>query len=367
MGALHTLGLIYADKRNFQRAFDCLSRAVMLNPRSWNTLTALSGVYLELGAKEMAAQALEQAKLIKPQDTNVLVTLGEIYREEREYELARDTYRQAAQLEKDLAPAAMGLGECSAALGEYPEAAAVFEELVKRGKRLLDPLFALAGLPASVVRIDLISELDRVVREASEDKAEFESSLAFARAAALDKAGRHAEAWEQVVPANRAMFVAMKRDLPDMAERRRASLAALQANSAKAVFGAGGGRGPISLFILGASRSGKTTMESLVATLDGVKRGYENPSVKNAIRRTFQTAALLTSNFLENLPPRLDSLCREFYLEELARRAGTARVFTNTHPVRIRDAARMLAAFLNVRLILMKRDLNDNVLRIFLR
>jgi hypothetical protein len=163
------------------------------------------------------------------------------------------------------------------------------------------------------------------------------------------------------------MFVAMKRDLSDMAQRRSASLAALQANSGKAVFGAAGGRGPVSLFILRASRSGKTTMESLVATLDGVKRGYENPSVENAIRRTFQTSGLLTSNFLENLPPQLDSLCREFYLEELARRAGAARVFTNTHPVRIHDAARMLAAFPNVRLILMKRDLDGNVLRIFLR
>jgi hypothetical protein len=146
------------------------------------------------------------------------------------------------------------------------------------------------------------------------------------------------------------------------------NLAALQANSGKAAIGGGAGAGgPISLFILGASRSGKTTMEALVATLDGVKRGYENPGVENAVRRAFQTAALLTSNFLENLPPQLDSLCREFYVEELARRAGAAKVFTNTHPVRIHDAARMIAAFPNVRLILMKRDPEDNVLRIYMR
>jgi tetratricopeptide (TPR) repeat protein len=78
MAALHTLGLIYADKKNYERSLDYLVRAVMLNPRSWSTLTALSGVYLELDANEMAAQALEQARDIKPQDANVLVTLGEI-------------------------------------------------------------------------------------------------------------------------------------------------------------------------------------------------------------------------------------------------------------------------------------------------
>src|SRR5260370_27062902 len=44
-GVLHTLGLVHVDKRNYQRALDCLIRAVMLNPRSWTTLTALGGVY----------------------------------------------------------------------------------------------------------------------------------------------------------------------------------------------------------------------------------------------------------------------------------------------------------------------------------
>ena len=68
VAALHTLGLIYADKNNYERAFDCLARAVMLNPESWTTLTALSGVYLRLGANEMAAQALEHAKRLQPQD-----------------------------------------------------------------------------------------------------------------------------------------------------------------------------------------------------------------------------------------------------------------------------------------------------------
>ena len=92
MAALHTLGLIHADKKNYQRALDALVRAAMLNPRSWKTLTALSGVYLRLGASEMAALALEQAKAINPNDAGVLVTLGEIYREEREYELAYDAY-----------------------------------------------------------------------------------------------------------------------------------------------------------------------------------------------------------------------------------------------------------------------------------
>ena len=95
MAALHTIGLIYADKENYQQSLNSLVRAAMLNPRSWSTLTALSGVYLELKAYEMAAQTLELARAIKPDDANVLVTLGEIYNEEREYDLRQGLVRSS--------------------------------------------------------------------------------------------------------------------------------------------------------------------------------------------------------------------------------------------------------------------------------
>lgn len=84
-------------------------------------------------------------------------------------------------------------------------------------------------------------------------------------------------------------------------------------------------------------------MEQLVGSVGCVKRGYENPIADNAVRRTFQTAGALTSSFYGHLPPSLEPLCREIYLEELERRAGSARVFTNTHPAQIVDAVRIAA------------------------
>jgi tetratricopeptide (TPR) repeat protein len=366
-GALHTLGLIHADNGNYQRALDCLVRATMLNPRSWTTLTALGGVYLALDAKEMAAQALEQARAIKPNDANVLTTLGEIYREEREYELAKDAYAQAVALEPNLVPAVLGLGWICSHIGQNGEAADVFKSLINCGMRSLDTLHALASLPASLLDIDVLSELDKVVCGPSEDKTKFNTTAAFVRAAALDKVGRHAEAWQQLVPANREVFVSKQEALEDAKQRQRANLSWIRGNAIK------GGRGnvaeeeTVSLFILGPSRAGKTTMEQLVATLDGVKRGYENPIVENAIRRTFQTAALLTSSYLEQLPANLHPLCRDIYLEELARRSGSAKVFTNTHPARIYDAARVIAIFPNVRIVFVKRNMEDILLRIYMR
>jgi tetratricopeptide (TPR) repeat protein len=365
-GALHTLGLICADKKQYPQALGFLVRAAMLNPESWKALTALSAVYLELGASEMAAHSLEQARLIEPQDASILLTLGEIYRHEREYELARDAYRKAFELDRSLQAAAFGVGTIFSYLGQHAEAAETFEDLFKRGMRSVEVLHALAGLPASVVSIDVLSELSKIVRDKNEDKTEFENSVAFVRAAALDKIGRYAEAWDQLVPANRTIYLARQQDAREVNEMQQANLAQLREKRIKARAG-GTGAQTISLFILGPSRSGKTTMETLVATLDGVKRGYENPSVENAVRRTFQSASLLTSRSFEVLPPRLDSHCRDLYLKELVRRAGPAKVFTNTHPARIHDAARVAAAFPNTRFIFVKRNLEDIMLRIYMR
>ena len=362
MGALHTLGLIYTDKCNYQRALDCLVRAAMLNPRSWKTLTALSGVYLAFEAHEMAAQALEQARLIKPNDANVLTMLGEVYREELELELAQEAYGQAVQLEHDLIPAVFGLGWTYSSIGRDAEAADIFEGLVKRGAGSLEVLYALTSLPPQLLSLDVLAEMDKLVADPNQDMA------AFVRAAALDKADRHAKAWEQLVPANRALFVQMQDELNKRRQREQSSLARLRAASITIRRdGSRAGGHPILLFILGPSRSGKTSMERLVGTLPAVKRGYENPIVEKSVRRAMQSASLLSSSSIEYLPPQLDSQCRDIYLEELGRRAGSAQVLTNTHPETIHAVDRIAAVFPNVRFILIKRNLEDVLLRIYIR
>jgi tetratricopeptide (TPR) repeat protein len=367
-GAQHTLGLTYADKGDYPRAAACLGQAAMLNPRSWMTQTALAGVYLRLDANEMAAHILEIARSLKPKEPSILVTLGEIYSEEREYELAREAYREALQIEPGMEEAAIGLARACTSLGENAEAADSLDGLLKRGVRSLGVLSALISLPVSAIRRDLLSELHRVVRRADEEKADFEVGVAFVRTAALDKARRHAEAWEQAMAANRLVAAGTKKELTENIARREASLKWLRENSIKAKTEDAGDEGkPISLFILGPSRSGKTTMESLVGVLDGVKRGYENPSVENAISRTYQDAGLLTTYTLDYLPPQFFPQVREIYAEEVARRAGSVRVFTNTHPGYMHEVGRLAQTLPNVRFIFVKRKLDDVILRMFMR
>jgi Sulfotransferase family len=188
------------------------------------------------------------------------------------------------------------------------------------------------------------------------------------RAVALDRMGRYAEAWKHALAANRLVMSKKKDELARHEHEPQARLKWLRASSFSAkAYAAGDEKLPITLFILGPSRSGKTTMEGLVSNLDGVVRGYENPSVENSISRAYQSAGLLTAWTLDHLPPQFYPSCREIYVEELARRAGSARVFTNTHPVYIHDAARLATVLPNVRFMFVKRDLEDITLRVYMR
>src|SRR5437764_7502950 len=161
------------------------------------------------------------------------------------------------------------------------------------------------------------------------------------------------------------VFATMGDELRRARERENTMHAFLRANAIRPARGSDDSQYPISLFILGPSRSGKTTMERIVGTIEGVKRGYENPSVDVAVRRAVQSAGLLTSSYFELLPAKLHSLCGDIYLGELARRAGSAKVFTNTHPARISDAGLMAATYPNVRFIGVRRNLEDTILRMF--
>ncbi len=367
-GALDLLGNIHFVKGDYPRALSFLVRTAMLNPVNLGTLKLLGATYVRLGAWEMAAQTFEQALLIKPDDAGALIAHSEILRREQEYESAADGYRKVLKSDPLSQAAETGLGMCCKNTGHIHEAMQCFERLLKRGGRSMQLILSAVQLPAPLTDMNWLDLVGEIPKDDNEERSEFENAVAFLKAAILDRTGRHTEAWQQLVIANQYQFLTMQETWHRQSQYQETTLARARDSATKMMGGVPGeGRSAVSLFILGASRSGKTTLEALVNSLDHVKRGYESPIVENAVRHAYQSAGYLASRQYAGMPAKVESLCREFYLDELQRRAGTARVFTNTDPDRIHEAAKLAEIIPNVRFAFVKRDPDDLALRIFMK
>ena len=365
LAALQTMGLTLADRSQYERAAGYLHRALMLSPKDPKILTALSGVYLGLDANLIAARTLEQALPLSPNDPAILATLGEIYRDEKEYELSIKAFEAALRVDPHFTGAEIGLVLNMMQIGQLSEAAEILQAKVRQGSRSVQVLHMLSELPASLIDVDLISALDEAGKMQEKAGEEFRSQLAFSKAAAFDKAARYEEALAHLLDARRFKFTENKKNYQKLRELNKFLLD--RARSSRVQVRPAASEYPISLFIVGPSRSGKTSLERLVGLMPGVKRGYENPIVENSVRSAFQTAGFPTRQLLNEMPPLLGDLFRKFYSEELAERAGGARVLTNTLPARTEDALRVASEIPNARFIFIKRNVDDISIRIFMR
>lgn len=367
VGALQTLGVTQLTQKNYRQALSCFIQAAMHCSKDPVNLTNLAAAYLRLGARELSAQTLEQARRLKSDDTDIDLILAEVYREAREYELAAACYRKIIDRTPSHAEAAHGLGDCCVHLGQIAEAAASLERAHALKPESVTILYALSQLPKSATGVQILEALDGVHEAEEENQADFDALLLFTRAAALDRLGRHLEAWTTLREANRREFPkhesAYARQVARMEDARQA---ALHQSAAEAMPKASQPQ-PLSLFIMGPSRSGKTTVEKLVKQLNGVKCGYENRLIERATRRTSQLSGLLTMRNPVDLPKALDERLRKIYLEELIDFADGAKIVTDTYPAMIPYVGRVATTIPNARFVFVKRDRYDCSLRIFMK
>src|SRR5260370_39229466 len=120
-------------------------------------------------------------------------------------------------------------------------------------------------LPPGTVRIDILGALDQLAVGRNTTDAAFKNKFLFARAAALDAAGRHAEAWETLVAANRPLAAEYRAELKAHIPRPERSLATLLTLSSRAAPLANSREQPVSLLILGPSPSGQTSLDRVVS------------------------------------------------------------------------------------------------------
>jgi len=360
-------GLIYKARRQFGMAVGMLSRAIVANPTHWQAMASLAFCCGELRSHELAATYYKSAIELNSDDPMLRVNHAESLRRSGALDDALAGFETALSLQANLENAIIGRARCLTELGREAEAAHDLIQIVRDGKLQQIALIELSVLP-SVLSAETITKWspdDAVFPIVDQSRPDVEA-LEFVKGLRLHYLCRHEEAWRVFSGVNRLIDARLSAEYERLrtTEIQIMELAKSGDGSRLAQIGE---PSFINLMILGPSRSGKTTLEMLLRGVAGVRLGHENFSVEKAVRSTMQNKGMLVSTLLEVIPSELHSQFIKNFLSITQRMAAGIKVLTNTNPSRVLDVYRLLELIDNLKVIFVRRDRFDNIIRIFMK
>ena len=362
--ALHTHGLVLSETGDLAGALKFLLLADSVWPNQSMTIAALAQTQLNCGLVEQALDCTERGLAIAPDQLELLYTRAEILRGIARYAKAEPLYRRIMEVHGPHLKATIGLANCLLELGRARNAGELLENAATRWPSAFEPVYELSSFPKAFLSCEPRALLARWAAGTCEgvDPA----SLAFAQAWALHNDGRHAEAWQHLKRANQLVFDveqnAAHRDL----DGKRLELRRLEDAGSGIDWHAASHREdcPRVLFILGPSRSGKTTLESLLESC-GLIRGDESNLIATTVRDTLQGAGFVPFEAAEALPKNVRETFVARYCAKARELAAPNECLTITNPEIIADVPYLIGLIPNIRFMLVDRDTNDLIFSIY--
>jgi Tfp pilus assembly protein PilF len=102
--ALERLGLIYVTQQKYDKAVGVFSKAVAVNPRSFNGWYGLTVSHYALKQSDAAVEAAQRAVTLNSNSADALLALGVSLRQAKRYEEAEKPLKQADTVTKGLSP-----------------------------------------------------------------------------------------------------------------------------------------------------------------------------------------------------------------------------------------------------------------------
>ena len=371
--AWNMLGALHHAQGNLLGAAACFQRAAIINSDDLGVVKNLSQCYALLGAHELSEATIKIVQARSKEDLPLLMSLGRIANLRFDHQAATAYFSQACNLDDKqtearfaLADAYFYMGSYEEALGHYLKALAVEKSGRKRPHVLSGIIYALSQTNTDNQKIDLLAEIDQLTASHANIDQEDAVPLKFARGLALEKRGDFAEAWKALSLANGAIWQARGgAEYKLVRERNTLLLAAAKAFPAlrdRPI----DGEAPRAVFIAGPSRSGKSTLEKLLAGAGlPLTRGFEAGLVEQLVARASQECDLPTIRQLQALPKGAFKRFSELLEAEVARLANGMKIVTDTHPSNLSQAGHVVKAYRNSVFLFVVRDIDDNAVRCF--
>ncbi len=367
--AHNNLGTVHRILGELEEAATSYKKAIKINPRFTDAYVNLGGVLRLQGKSEEAINTLEMVLQYNPDDPDTHNNFGLIHTDAGNHDMAIDFYRNALRINPSCIEAHHNLGNSLRNLGELESAMESYSNAIQGNPENIDieHLYSTSRLPARFINVDILPLIDKASPNPGQDQENFDSIAAFTKAAIYHNQGRYKDAWECLIQANELQY----KHLSEIASKEMKVNAGIleecksqgpgAPTSSELIEGI-----PISLHILGPSRSGKSTLELIANSLPGVKRGFENDILERAVVSGFQSAGLpIEGPYSIDAGFEVESF-KVDYLTELKSRVENDSIFTNTYPRNINYVEFATNHIPNSRFVFIKRTLEDVMLRIFM-
>ncbi len=364
--ALHTLGLIASAQARFGEAVQHLSLAAANSPSNEATITALASVYVEMGLRQQAIELLQRHLATSPKRSpNATFLLGKAHYDQKEYTYSEQYFSEAVRAERRWHEARYYLAMSHLYSGDYRKAAQELEHLLVNGFSPLQVLSVLSEMPAEVFNESHYRAFDRIVPQRVPKLQE--ATYYFTRARFSHLRGDHDAVMPDLHTANgiRARESALL-----FAEGRIVETALLQhalgMQDVEGVLPLDHSL-PISLLILGPSRSGKTTIEGLVGTGLGAASGRETSEFHAAVRQGLLETGYPSSTSIALLPLEGYAIAKSSYRTAVTRLSQGRPLFTATTPALINELPDLFRLVPNLHILFVDRDRYDLIWKIYSR
>jgi tetratricopeptide (TPR) repeat protein len=359
--AWHTLGLIEAANGDVSSELAALTKAAVYNASNFETRVALAGTYFKLGAYEQCRQMLEEALPRCKDKASAYLSYGTVLQRQRDYEGAKEALQKALQHQPGWKEALLMLGGVLNELDSAEQACNAYTRLLNANGADLDALYGLSQINGAEKFCDLKGYLKRINASAFtfDEKVRYH----FCSSDILRIHGDIEDSWRNLVIANQ--LVAKKHAAEIGANQRWQEDSLRFATSYRPKRPLRSDSDPATLFILGPSRSGKTTVERAVAADHRLFRGYETNVVYQSIEAVLQSANCIIDMQLANFPLNLEPVLRKEYLNTVNRLVGSRQVITMTGPSLIHQAARIPEILPNSYFVFVKRSKPDLAYKIY--
>jgi tetratricopeptide (TPR) repeat protein len=367
-GALHMLGLIHMARDAYWPALYCLVRANMLSPLDWSILTSLGQVYIGLGAPEQAITALTEAVKFNPVSDAAFYMLGQCFYNKKQYNKCIAETSKAISINTKNPDYYYLSSKAHNQLGNQNESLNLLKKSIEFDKNFIPAYVSLAYFKfdenEKMIQIEksLINEIK------SHEKAGNQSDnvdLYFGLANYYHNDTAYDKAWEWLLSANKLVSSTSSWNIDRYKKSRNELLKRATSFEEGGAEAGSNGDNVRPVFILGASRSGKTLTERLLCTLPQTHAGYENNLIELACQYASHQAGLLSIRRASSLPSALKEKFRLYYEQLLNLNCNSSGIFTTTSPGLISDVGALSQTLPNSKFVFIKRNKLDLAFRIY--